>query len=344
MDILINIIIPCYYSSDVIRPCFQSLAEQTCKEKIKIFMVNDCSPNTQDEYMDIREEFSNILNIKYIKTPKNSGPGAARQLGLESIDTTAEWVMFLDDDDYLYDQYVIENYISLLQTNKYGFIAGKKINITENNEIENLENDYCGFCGSIFYLPIIEIFQLTFQNIYYDEDSIFFSLYMFYFKIFNNYNLIKKTILGTDYFISYVHRLNNKESLTHQSEFIENRSLNMLKMCSIMIDFFSNIKYTYRIQELLYDEIITLYMCTSYYTQAIILNQSNWQNFLNLIQTINTKLICLIKTNEFIFKNGDGMIYYNYYNKIDQLNNKPEYYFSLDSYIEWLGKNNIFII
>jgi GT2 family glycosyltransferase len=76
-NIEINIIIPCYYPSEIIEPCFQSLSNQTAKNKIKIFMVNDCSPHTNCDYLDIREKY-NDLNIQYLKTKENSGPGISR--------------------------------------------------------------------------------------------------------------------------------------------------------------------------------------------------------------------------------------------------------------------------
>jgi hypothetical protein len=51
-------------------------------------MVNDCSPNTDCEYLDIRKEFSS-LHIQYLKTKENCGPGAARNLGLQAINNNA---------------------------------------------------------------------------------------------------------------------------------------------------------------------------------------------------------------------------------------------------------------
>ena len=69
----IGIIIPCYYESSLISNLFKSLNEQTQRDKIKIIMINDCSPNA-NSYYDLREEFS-LLDITYLETPKNSGPG-----------------------------------------------------------------------------------------------------------------------------------------------------------------------------------------------------------------------------------------------------------------------------
>ena len=41
-------------------------------------MINDCSPSTENEYLDLRKEFSSKFKLKYTKTQVNSGPGVAR--------------------------------------------------------------------------------------------------------------------------------------------------------------------------------------------------------------------------------------------------------------------------
>ncbi len=94
----INIIIPCYYDYETIYPCFQSLANQTNKNFI-VTIVNDCSPNTNCKYQDIIKEFSQYYTINYYETQENSGPGVARQLGLDN--NKSPFIMFVDDDDQL---------------------------------------------------------------------------------------------------------------------------------------------------------------------------------------------------------------------------------------------------
>lgn len=115
----IDIIMPCYYANEVIRPALEKIANQTAINEITLIMVNDCSPNTVCDYQDLIDEYKNRINIRYFKTPTNVGPGESRQLGLENA--TNEWVTFHDDDDELYDEYSIENYLNAIKEHPNAF-------------------------------------------------------------------------------------------------------------------------------------------------------------------------------------------------------------------------------
>lgn len=59
-------------------------------------VVDDGSPApAADELTDVMRDFSNVTVIRQ----ENSGPGAARNRGLESIDPDTEYVAFVDSDD-----------------------------------------------------------------------------------------------------------------------------------------------------------------------------------------------------------------------------------------------------
>ena len=45
-----------------------------------------------------------------------------RQLGLNNV--IEDYILFLDQDDFLYDNYVIENYLNILQETQYDIIEG----------------------------------------------------------------------------------------------------------------------------------------------------------------------------------------------------------------------------
>lgn len=90
-------------------------------------MVNDCSPYTNCEYQDLIEEFKNQINIRYFKTTINSGPGIARQLGLDNA--TADWIMFIDDDDELYNNTSLERLLNLAR-NDVVAVSGQSLQTT----------------------------------------------------------------------------------------------------------------------------------------------------------------------------------------------------------------------
>jgi glycosyltransferase involved in cell wall biosynthesis len=123
---LIGIIIPCYYDSDVIRPCLESIAVQKAKNEIRVYLVNDCSPNTDCEYSDLIDEYKTKIDLKYFKTKTNVGPGGARQLGLENIDEDIQYIMFIDDDDELDNPDSIQSYVDILynSSENIGFLTG----------------------------------------------------------------------------------------------------------------------------------------------------------------------------------------------------------------------------
>ena len=95
----VDIIMPCYYSNEIIKPALEKIANQTVIDQITLIMINDCSPNTDCEYQDLIQQYSDKIKIRYFKTPTNSGPGIARQLGLDNA--TSNWILFQDDDDEL---------------------------------------------------------------------------------------------------------------------------------------------------------------------------------------------------------------------------------------------------
>ena len=106
----IAIIIPHYYESKVSKNALDSLVKQTKRDNLVIYIINDCSPNTDCEYSDLIDEYSPFLDIRYLKTKINSGGASIpRQLALDN--SNEEYVLFLDQDDSLYDEFVIENYI-----------------------------------------------------------------------------------------------------------------------------------------------------------------------------------------------------------------------------------------
>lgn len=176
----IDIIIPCYYSSSVIKPCFEKISQQTVLKDIKVIMVNDCSPNTPNEYQDIITEFSPIMNIQYLKTQKNSGPGIARQLGLDNA--TSDWIMFIDDDDELYDSTSIERLLKLADIDTVIAVTGQSLHLY--NGQRNVMQPWIHHHGSIYNRKL-----LVQKNIKYDarlsyleEDGAFTRRVMYYGK------------------------------------------------------------------------------------------------------------------------------------------------------------------
>ena len=97
---MIDVIIPIYNARSTLPFTLRSVSLQTIKDKIKVYLIDDCS---KDKYDDIIDEFTNTygLNITYKRLDKNGGAGVARQVGLDI--SNSKYVVFMDSDDMFFD-------------------------------------------------------------------------------------------------------------------------------------------------------------------------------------------------------------------------------------------------
>lgn len=149
MDYKISIIIPVYNVEKYIREALQSVVKQTIGlENIQVVMVNDCSSDKSGLIMD--EYADKYNNFEAIHLPERSGAaGKPRNIGIEKA--TADYIMFLDPDDYyeetacklLYDRIVEDN--SDVVVGKYRYHSLKKEQVglwltDGTREIHNIED------------------------------------------------------------------------------------------------------------------------------------------------------------------------------------------------------------
>lgn len=94
----VSIIIPAYNVEKYIEQCLETVINQKTKYSYEIICINDGST---DKTINILEKYQN--KIKIINT-KNSGPGTARNIGLENA--KGQYIMFVDADDYVRDDFI----------------------------------------------------------------------------------------------------------------------------------------------------------------------------------------------------------------------------------------------
>lgn len=94
---MLNVIIPTYKARHTLSNALDSLVAQT-KKMFLVTIVQDCDG---EDYSDIIEEYRRRgLHINLLQTPKNGGPGVARQYGIDHS-KMCDYIMFLDADDML---------------------------------------------------------------------------------------------------------------------------------------------------------------------------------------------------------------------------------------------------
>lgn len=106
----LTIVIPAYNCKSTLTNALASIAMQRNNEEIEVIVVDDCST---ESYEDIINKFNTTIDIKLLTLEKNSGPGVARQKGID--EAQGEWITFLDADDtiafgaYLNVKDILEN-------------------------------------------------------------------------------------------------------------------------------------------------------------------------------------------------------------------------------------------
>lgn len=101
---MIDVIIPTYKAHDTLHRALSSISSQIIADQVEVTVVNDCCP--EGDYKDIIKRFRPYLKIKEIKTPKNGGPGLARQYGIDH--THNPFITFLDADDMFGDAFSLK--------------------------------------------------------------------------------------------------------------------------------------------------------------------------------------------------------------------------------------------
>lgn len=130
---MISVIIPCYNSFKLMNKCLQALENQTFTD-FEVIVIDDCS--TDDSYNDLLlyAKTSN-LNLSIIKTKENSGPGVARNYGIQN--SVGKWLMFCDADDY-YEYDMIEKMYDGVMKNNADICMCNYKKIYSRGKIENI--------------------------------------------------------------------------------------------------------------------------------------------------------------------------------------------------------------
>lgn len=92
----IDVIIPAYNVPDnILFRCLASIACQDIVSELKVTIVDDAS--TEQNYQEVANHFSSIMEVEVLRYEENGGPGVARQYGIDH--TSNGYMTFIDADD-----------------------------------------------------------------------------------------------------------------------------------------------------------------------------------------------------------------------------------------------------
>ena len=189
---LVSIIIPVFNCEEYINKCINSLISQTYRN-IEIVLIDDGSTDRSGILCDNLTKMDERIIVFH---KKNEGVSSARNKGLELI--KGKYVLFVDADDYVEDNYV-ETLIKNLSSNEM-VVCGyyeeyvndsvimntfKSNKVITNNQAQQLVYSDRGFGGylwnKVFLKEIIVKEKLRFnEKIYMCEDQLFVINYLLF--------------------------------------------------------------------------------------------------------------------------------------------------------------------
>jgi glycosyltransferase involved in cell wall biosynthesis len=145
MQPLLSIIIPFYNRYDLVKEAIRNILLSDFSY-VEILLIDDAS--TEDGYKYFQEcADTSALNfgqygenagklIRYFRLDKNSGPGAARNIGI--IEAKGEWLFFHDSDDNIYPDALDKISTFLNKNNTADVILLKQMEYTYPSGLKNI--------------------------------------------------------------------------------------------------------------------------------------------------------------------------------------------------------------
>ena len=141
---LISVIVPIYNVDDYLERCITSIIQQSYTN-LEIILVNDGSPDNSE--IICKKYAEKDSRIKYIKQ-QNKGLSGARNTGIKN--STGNYLIFIDSDDYVNKNFVKDLYLAIMKTKadvgvcyyKYVYDQEEDIDVIENGDITVYNNTY----------------------------------------------------------------------------------------------------------------------------------------------------------------------------------------------------------
>lgn len=139
-------------------------------KEVNITVVDDCSTTVTQQFPSVIQSLSILTNhpIQIIKTPKNCGPGQARQFGLNN--TSNDFIVFLDSGDIFYSPFSLEcMYNTIKENDDIQMISFSHYSQTLSG-FESIFANHNRVGGKIYRRKFIEDYNITFSNSKANED------------------------------------------------------------------------------------------------------------------------------------------------------------------------------
>ena len=169
---MINVIIPAYNCRATLGRTLSSLVAQT-DPNFEVIIVDDCST---EDIKSIVDDYTNKLNIIYIRNEQNLGCGMSRQVGIDNA--TQKFITFLDSDD-MFMPYTIETFNSIIEANPdteylHSYFY-EQIVIDNNPAIYLWKDNYTACHGKLYNVELIKKYGIRNSPLVKWADDSFFN-------------------------------------------------------------------------------------------------------------------------------------------------------------------------
>lgn len=150
----ISVIVPVYNVEKYLNRCIDSILNQTFKD-FELILIDDGS---KDKSYEIMKCYTKDKRLKIFKQ-KNMGPAKTRNRGIK--EASGEFIMFIDSDDFIDNNY-IEKYYNASKNSSYDLVIGgyKKINGDKIEFIRRLKDG--DFSKYLVMGPVCKLYKRTF--------------------------------------------------------------------------------------------------------------------------------------------------------------------------------------
>lgn len=177
-----TVIVPIYNSIEYLDSCLKSIESQTFRD-FDVILVDNASSDGSSSIID---EYCNRTPsvFRTIKIEINEGPAKARNLGI--LNTNSDYLVFVDSDDFLQNDY-LSRYFDLLFSNPQTDVVYSSLTLVKNSKLNRkislLNNNWSKFKFQGPWAKCIRTDFLKSNQIYFLETTRFGEDIFFTFKL-----------------------------------------------------------------------------------------------------------------------------------------------------------------
>ena len=181
MPQLVDVIIPMYNGSSNVQNIIAELHKQTFKDFRAIFVDDGSKDNT----LEVLNEALKTVEFQYLVISKqNGGAGSARNAGMRMAE--ADYIVFVDNDDGLHEEFIEYMYRAVNESNSDLGICSLQMSVVGDGAVPDERKEFCykeitpeeamkHYCKNWFgvYCLIMKRAMQQENNLFFDEECIY---------------------------------------------------------------------------------------------------------------------------------------------------------------------------